>query len=162
MNIEIGLASKSDVAKALPFIKEIIAVGETYALPRNMGDEDIGEYFFRKGNQVFKATLGGEVVGICYLRPNQDGGGQHVANAGFMVSQSCRGKGVARSMAEYVIKTAKNSGFSAMQFNFVVSTNVIAVKLWKSLGFKIVGKIPEAFEHPAKGKVDTFVMHRFL
>ena len=49
-----------------------------------------------------------------------------------------------------------------MQFNFVISTNERAVRLWESFGFKTVGRLPQAFEHPAKGLVDSLVMHRFL
>src|SRR5947209_1497204 len=51
----------------------------------------------------------------------------------------------------------------AMQFNFVVSTNERAVRLWQSFGFEIVGRLPEAFEHPSLGWVDALVMfHRDL
>ena len=49
-----------------------------------------------------------------------------------------------------------------MQFNFVVSPNQRAVKLWESLGFVIVGRVPQAFDHPAEGLVDALIMHRFL
>ena len=49
-----------------------------------------------------------------------------------------------------------------MQFNFVVSTNERAVRLWQHLGFEIVGRLPGAFRHPAKGLVDAFVMYRML
>jgi ribosomal protein S18 acetylase RimI-like enzyme len=49
-----------------------------------------------------------------------------------------------------------------MHFNFVVSANTRAAKLWQSLGFDIVGRLPAAFRHPAHGLVDAFVMHRLL
>ena len=86
----------------------------------------------------------------------------HVANAGFMVSEKARGKGVARTMAQHALETAKQLGFEAMQFNFVVSINTVAVKLWQSLGFEIIGTIPRAFNYPDGKKVDAYVMHRFL
>ncbi|MGE4352077.1 MAG: N-acetyltransferase family protein [Bdellovibrionales bacterium] len=162
MSFEITSASPNDLEKALPFIQEIISAGETYALPRDMGAEDIHDYFFHKGHRVFKAALDGEIVGICYLRANQSGGGSHVANAGFMVSPQTRRKGVARKMAEHILHVAKESGFMAMQFNFVVSSNTAAVSLWKNLGFEIVGTLPKAFNHPALGEVDAFVMYKFL
>jgi ribosomal protein S18 acetylase RimI-like enzyme len=49
-----------------------------------------------------------------------------------------------------------------MQFNFVISTNERAVRLWQSFGFEIVGRLPKAFLHPALGYVDAFVMYRDL
>jgi hypothetical protein len=50
----------------------------------------------------------------------------------------------------------------SLQFNFVVSTNIGAVSLWKKLGFSIVGTVPKAFKHHQLGYVDAYVMHRFL
>ncbi len=162
MTLEISKASKSDIQTASSFIKNIIAAGETYALDRNMSEQEIESYFFREGNHAYKAVLENEIVGVYYLRPNQSGGGDHVANAGFMVSEKARGKGVARAMAQHAVETAKQLGFEAMQFNFVVSVNMVAVKLWQSLGFEIVGTIPKGFKHPNGNKVDAFVMHKFL
>ena len=49
-----------------------------------------------------------------------------------------------------------------MQFNFVVSTNERAVKLWQSLGFEVVGRLPGAFQHPVHGFVDALVMYQLL
>jgi ribosomal protein S18 acetylase RimI-like enzyme len=49
-----------------------------------------------------------------------------------------------------------------MQFNFVVSTNERAVRLWESCGFSVVGRLPGAFAHPALGFVDALVMFRTL
>jgi ribosomal protein S18 acetylase RimI-like enzyme len=102
------------------------------------------------------------VVGTYILRPNQASGGTHVANAAFMVATSARGKGIGVAMAEHCLSEARRMGFRAMQFNFVVSTNTSAIKLWKQLGFKIVGTLPGAFRHPGKGYVDVYVMFRSL
>jgi ribosomal protein S18 acetylase RimI-like enzyme len=49
-----------------------------------------------------------------------------------------------------------------MQFNFVVSTNDRAVRLWHSLGFETVGRLPAAFHHPARGFVDALVMYKWF
>ena len=93
-----------------------------------------------------------------YLGPNQQDGSAHVANCGYVVSPEARGLGIARRMCERSLQTAKEMGYRAMQFNFVVSTNADAVHLWKSLGFEIVGTLPGAFCHPTLGYVDAFVM----
>jgi ribosomal protein S18 acetylase RimI-like enzyme len=103
-----------------------------------------------------------QVVGTYILRPNQSGGGSHVANAAFMVASNARGQGIGRAMSEHCLSEARRFGFRAMQFNFVVSTNDVAVRLWKRFGFKIVGTLPSAFRHPEKGYVDVYVMFRSL
>ncbi|MFZ0917218.1 MAG: GNAT family N-acetyltransferase, partial [Candidatus Udaeobacter sp.] len=102
------------------------------------------------------------VVGTYILRPNQSGPGSHVANAAFMVARNAEGAGVGRRMAEHCLSEARRMGFRAMQFNFVISTNIRAIHLWNQLGFKIVGTLPGAFRHPEKGCVDVYVMYRSL
>lgn len=104
----------------------------------------------------------GRVVGTYYLKPNQPGQGRHVANAGYVVSPAARGFGVASAMCEHSQQAARDMGFRAMQFNFVVSTNTGAVRLWKRHGFDVVGTLPQAFFHPQLGEVDAFVMFKRL
>jgi ribosomal protein S18 acetylase RimI-like enzyme len=43
-----------------------------------------------------------------------------------------------------------------------VSSNERAVRLWQSMGFEIVGRLPGAFVQPALGTVDALVMYRHL
>jgi ribosomal protein S18 acetylase RimI-like enzyme len=100
--------------------------------------------------------------GTYYMRPNQAGGGQHVCNCGYMTHATATGRGVARRMCEHSLGHARSRGYRAMQFNFVVSTNECAVRLWQSLGFQIVGRLPGAFRHPTDGFVDAFVMYQLL
>jgi ribosomal protein S18 acetylase RimI-like enzyme len=103
-----------------------------------------------------------DIVGTYILRPNQSGGGSHVANAAFMVAPEARGQGIGRAMGEHCLSEARRLGFRAMQFNFVVSTNQSAVRLWQQLGFKIVGTLSGAFRHPERGYIDVYVMYRSL
>ena len=103
-----------------------------------------------------------KILGTYILRKNQPGLGGHVANAAYMVHHEAHGQGVGEAMGRHSIKQAKKLGFSAIQFNFVVSTNLVAIQLWLKLGFKIVGIVPEAFNHRKLGLVDIYVMHRFV
>src|SRR5216110_846970 len=112
--------------------------------------------------RTYVAKSRGRILGTYILRPNQSGGGSHVANAAFMVAPDARGQGIGREIAEHCLSEARLLGFRAMQFNFVVSTNDSAVRLWQKLGFKIVGTLPSAFHHPEKGYVDVYVMYRSL
>jgi GNAT superfamily N-acetyltransferase len=154
----IRLATAADHDAIWAIIEPVVHAGETYALPRDW-DRDTGiAYWFAPPHQVFVAESDGEILGHYFLTPNKPGGGDHVANCGFMVSHKATGKGFASAMCGHALETAKAQGFRAMQFNFVVSTNTRAVALWQRLGFDIVGRLPGAFDHPRLGYVDAFVM----
>jgi GNAT superfamily N-acetyltransferase len=116
----------------------------------------------KPGGRVLVAVDDGAVVGTAELHPNQPAAGSHVANAGFMVSPTAGGRGVGRALAHRVLEVAAEDGYAAMQFNAVVETNEHAVRLWESLGFKILATVPEAFRHPDRGLVGLHIMHRFL
>jgi ribosomal protein S18 acetylase RimI-like enzyme len=160
--LEIRPASPSDAAAIWRILEPVIRAGETYPLPRDMTREDALAYWLAPGHDVFVACHGDELVGTYYLRANQAGGGSHVANCGYMTAAGASGRGVGRAMCEHSLALARRRGFRAMQFNFVVSSNGRAVKLWQSCGFEIVGRLPQVFDHPAHGAVDAFVMFRSL
>ena len=143
-------------------LEPVLRAGETIALPRDVGREDALSFWIGEGRQVFVAEEEGRVIGTYFLRANQAGGGRHVANAGYATAAAAQGKGIARAMLEHSLSQARASGFRAVQFNFVVSTNERAVKTWLAYGFEIVGTLPRAFQHPQLGFVDVFVMFREL
>ena len=142
-------------------IAPTIRAGETYALPADWTEAEALAYWRSPGHTVFVAE-DGAVVGTYYIRPNQRGGGDHVANCAFMTAASATGRGVAGAMCAHALQYAAAAGYGAMQFNFVVSTNTRAVALWQRFGFEIVGRLPGAFRHPTLGLVDTLVMYRKL
>jgi ribosomal protein S18 acetylase RimI-like enzyme len=185
--MKIRRATEADRDEIWSIFRQVVAAGDTYALDPNMSHEDALSYWLAPGTHTFVAEIerrsGGEadnflgmatpsstaetkqtvIVGGTYiLRPNQSGGGSHVANAGFMVSASARGQGIGRAMAEHCLQEARRLGFRAIQFNFVISTNIAAIRLWQELGFEIAGTLPSAFHHPEKGYVDVYVMFRSL
>ena len=143
-------------------LEPVIRAGDTYSLPRQMRRDEALAYWFADGHEVFVAEEDGRVIGTYFLRANQAGGGSHVANCGYVTAADATGRGVARAMCRHSLEHAKSQGFRAMQFNFVVSRNERAVRLWKSLGFEIVGRLPEAFLHPSGDYTDAYVMYRFL
>ena len=155
--------ARADDADAIWTILEpMIRAGDTYTLPREMSREAALAFWFASGHEVFVAEEDGGVVGTYFLRANQAGGGSHVANCGYVTAAHAAGQGVARAMCAHSLEHAKSRGFRAMQFNFVVSSNERAVRLWKSFGFEIVGRLPEAFRHPSGNYADAYVMYRFL
>ena len=155
-------ATPADAAAIWAILEPVIRAGETYTLDRDMREGDALAYWFGADKEVFVAEEGGAILGTYFLRANQAGGGGHVCNCGYMTGSAATGRGVARTMALHSIAHAKARDFRAMQFNFVVSSNVRAVGLWQSLGFEVVGRLPGAFDHPADGFVDALVMFRAL
>jgi ribosomal protein S18 acetylase RimI-like enzyme len=140
----------------------VVAPGDTYAFDPGIGRADALAYWRNRANRCFVAEDEADVVGTYILRANQPGLGSHVANAAFMVSPGARGRGIGRRMGAHCLTEARRLGFRAMQFNFVVSTNEPAVRLWQHLGFKIVATLPGAFRHSSRGFVDAYVMFRPL
>jgi len=160
MKIRVAQAQDDDAIWGI--IGPTIRAGETYALARDMGRVDALAYWRSPAHEVFVAERDGEVLGTYYMRANQQGGGAHVANCGYMTAAAASGQGVARAMCAHSLEHARARGFRAMQFNFVVASNARAIALWQSFGFAIVGRLPEAFAHPRLGPVDAVVMYRKL
>lgn len=155
-------AESHDKAAIAAILMLTIREGSTYTLDADMSKADALAYWLASDKQTFVAEDNGQILGTYYMRANQAGGGRHVCNCGYMTSAAATGRGVARAMCRHSLGHARQQGFRAMQFNFVISTNERAVKLWQSMGFEIVGRLPLAFQHPAHGYVDAFVMYQAL
>jgi len=160
--MQIRPAAGADANAIWAIMEPIIRGGETYTLPRDMDKESALVYWHSPEREVFVAEEKGKIVGTYFLQANQHGGGGHVANCGYMTAVNATGRGVARAMCEHSLGRARGRGFRAMQFNFVISTNERAVKLWQSFEFQIVGTLPKAFLHPTLGYVDAYIMYRDL
>jgi len=168
--LNIRPATDSDRNTIWEIFHEVIASGDTYPIDPEMSRDGALAYWFGNDTHTYVAELDRlkrssfqtdtdqRLAGTYILKPNQSAGGAHVANAAFMVPAVSRGQGIGRAMGEHCLKEARRLGFRAMQFNFVVSTNESAVKLWQKLGMKIVATLPGAFRHPEKGYVDVYVM----
>ncbi len=155
-------AEEKDWLGIYPILAEVVGRGDTYAINPSTGEKDLKELWMIQPTATFVALMDEACVGTYYLKPNREGGGAHVCNAGYMVCSSKRRRGIGKAMCGHSLKTALNMGFEAMQYNLVVSTNEGAIKLWKSLGFFVVGTLPRAFRHPLFGPVDALVMYRIL
>jgi GNAT superfamily N-acetyltransferase len=169
--LSIRAATDSDRDAIWKIFQEVVAAGDTYPIDPNISREEAFAYWFQPGAHSYVAELDRfkrssardeKIQGSYTLHANQSGGGAHVANAAFIVAKDSRGQGIGRAMGEHCLKEARRLGFRAMQFNFVVSTNESGVKLWQTLGMKIVGTLPGAFRHPEKGYVDVYVMFQSL
>jgi ribosomal protein S18 acetylase RimI-like enzyme len=161
--MQIRPASRSTDGDAIWAVLEpTIRAAETYTLPADMPRDEALAYWFTPQHGVYVATDGDQVLGTYFLQPNQQGGGSHVANCGYATAPWATARGLGRAMCAHSLDRARERGFRAMQFNFVVSTNEPALHLWRSFGFEIVGRLPGAFRHPNRGFVDALVMYRSL
>jgi ribosomal protein S18 acetylase RimI-like enzyme len=145
-----------------PVFQAVIATGDTYPYDPGMTTDEARELWTTPPARTFAAWEDAEFVGCYMLKPNQPGLGSHVANCGYMVAPSARGRGIGGTLCEHSLATAREAGFLAMQFNAVVASNVAAVNLWQKHGFVVVGRVPKAFRHATQGLTDILVMHRFL
>lgn len=165
LSIEFRQAADSDWDAIWPIVSSTLRAADTYPYAPDTTKPE-GRLIWLGSNEpsrvVYVAEAEDEVVATAYLKPNQPGLGDHIANAGWMVKASFRGRGLGRAFANYVIEEARRFGYRGMQFNAVVATNHAAVGLWKSVGFEVVGTVPRAYRHPDEGLVPILVMYRDL
>ena len=141
-----------------------MAEGRTYSFPEDQGFEEARPWWMEEppGQTVVAVDDDGEILGTAKMGPNRPGRGRHIATASFLVDPARQGKGVGRALGRYVIDWARAEGYHGIQFNAVVEANRPAVRLWRSLGWEIVGTVPESFDHPEEGLVGLHVMYRRL
>lgn len=160
--IEIRPAVPADADAIWRIIQPVIAAGDTYVFDPDSTREDMLAYWFAPDKHTYVALIGDEIAGTFMIKANQPGLGSHIANAGYMTAPETRGQGVGKTMCTFSLSEAKRLGFHAMQFNIVVKSNEGAVRLWKSMGFDIIGEIPEAFNHRQHGLTNAYIMYRKL
>lgn len=154
--------SKSDFESFWPTFSTVIQAQETYALEPNMTLEEAFVVWCETPLKTYVFFENNVVLGTYYLKQNAMGPSSHICNCGYMVSTAARGKGIAGKLCEHSQQKAIELGFEAMQFNNVVSSNDVAVKLWIKLGFSIIGTIPKAYKHAKLGLVDSYIMYKWL
>ena len=158
--MSIRLATEADWSALYPIFTDVVEAGETYAYPDGLSSTDAHDLWMTPPpGATVVLEEDGELLGTAKMGPNRPGRGAHVGTASFMVAETARGRGVGRRLAEHVVGWHREQGFRAIQFNAVVETNRAAVALWRSLGFEIVGTVPEAFDSRARGLVGLHVMH---
>ena len=156
------IATDEDEGALWGILEPMVRQGGTYVFSLEKTKESMMGYWMGTDKTIFVVENEGVVVGTFYLKANQEGLGDHICNAGFVVCRNAEGQGVGRWMGEFAQVAAKSRGFLAMQFNFVIQSNQKAVHLWKSLGFSVIGEIPEAYRHPELGLVPALIFHKQL
>lgn len=160
--MQISNMTKSDFELFWPIFSEIVRAQETYAYDPQIEFESAYHLWCESAQRTFVIKENTVILGSYYLRANASGPSSHICNCGYMVNPASRGRGVARQLCLHSQQTAVELGYLAMQFNSVVSTNKVAIELWKKLGFNIIGTIPLAYNHRERGLVDSLIMHKQL
>lgn len=145
-----------------PIFEAVIRAGKTYSYAPDLTKEEGRAIWFAPEKTPFVAEADGKAVGTFYLRANQLGLGNHVANGGFMVSPDYAGRGYGSQMGARMVEEARKAGYHGMQFNFVVENNEPSIRVWKKLGFEIAGHVPDAFRHQELGLMGVYIMYRKL
>ena len=160
----IRVAEDRDWPQIYPFYAAIMAEGTTYAYPAGQSLDEARPWWMEQppGRTVVAVDDDGTVIGSAKMGPNRPGRGAHVATASFLVDPAHRGRGTGRALGRHVLDWARAEGFRGIQFNAVVECNHPAVHLWRSLGFEVIGTVPEAFDHPEQGLVGLHVMYQRL
>lgn len=158
----IRAATAQDADAAWNIFQAVVATGDSYAFTSDTTRDHFLQLWMQPPVKAFVALLGGRVAGSYMLKPVQPGRGAHIANAAYMTAPEFRGRGIGEALGRHSLVQALALGYRGMQFNFVISTNTAAVRLWQKLGFEIIGTIPGAFAHAALGDVDVHVMYRTL
>ena len=161
--LEIIKATEQDWGFIWPIFKQIVAKGDTYVYDPQISEENAKIVWFDPKFRTFIAKEDGVPVGACVIRPNHRDLGGHIANAAFIIDDKYRRKGYGKTLGQHAIDVAKEMGYKAMQFNYVISTNLGAISLWQILGFRIIGTVPDGHYHPQlKRYVDIHIMYRKL
>ena len=155
-------AAADDWPRIWPFWHRTVAAGETYAWDPDTSEDAARALWMNPAKDVHVVEDDtGSLVASAYVTPNYGGPAAGIANAGFMVDPAHGGRGIGRALAEHILAVARSDGYRGMVFNAVVETNP-AVALWISLGFTILGTVPDAFDHPRHGRVGLHIMYRAL
>jgi L-amino acid N-acyltransferase YncA len=160
--IHIRAAIEADWPAIWEMFRQVAVAGDAFAYDETTSEEVARKLWFDPPARAYVAEEAGEVLGTYYVRPNQPGRGNHVANGGYMVAAAARGRGLSSRMCEHSLETARARGFRAMQFNYVVGTNTAAVKTWLRHGFEVIGRIPNGYRHVDLGDVEVLIMYRAL
>jgi GNAT superfamily N-acetyltransferase len=160
--IQIRKSNSTDANEIWEILRTIILEGDSFVYSPQSTKTEMLEYWFSSNKYTYTAVLDGKIVGTFFIQDNQPGLGSHIANAGYATSPKAYGQGIGKQMGIFSLSEARRLGYKAMQFNIVVKTNERAVKLWKDLGFKVIGEIPDAFQHRSLGLVSAYIMYQKL
>lgn len=149
-------------------LNAVILEGNSYPQREPLTPDGFADYWLKADAFVVRrlasnpATACPEIVGAFYLKPNFPGRCSHICNAGFIVPPEVRGQGIGRFMGEAMLSLARDRGYRAVMYNLIFDTNLASLALWRSLGFREIGRIPQAVALPGGAFVDAIMLYKSL
>lgn len=160
--LSLTLFKQEDENPLYDIFRNVVDSGAEFPYESNSIQEFYRQFFAPESEIYVCRSLNEEVIGGFYIKPNFSGRCDHIANAAYMIKDSHRGQGIGTLLVNASLEIAKSLGFQAMQFNMVLSQNVIALKLYNKLGFKIIGTIPQAIRNPDGSYQDGYILFHAL
>ena len=166
--VELDYMHPSESEQVRKLLNTIVIEGKSYPQKQALTELDFDAYWLSGHSFVVKAIIPSdqsqpqEILAAFYIKPNFSGRCSHICNAGFIVQPQMRGQGIGRLMGETMLLIAARLGYQAVMFNLVFETNIPSIKLWESLKFQTIGRIPAAVELDDGLYIDALVMYRRL
>jgi len=160
--LNIRKAKENDIDQVWEIFSKVIKTGDTCVFNPNTPKSELKKHWFANYMETYVIEENEQILGTYIIKPNQIDLGNHIANCGYMVSPYAQGKGIGKKLCEHSLKIANENNYEGIQFNIVVSSNKVAVELWKKYGFKIIGTTPKGFKHSELGLIDTYIMYKDL
>jgi len=156
------LAHAQDREQVWEIFSAVIQAGDTYVFDPKTPKKDMEKLWFAPYMETYVLVEHGHILGTYIIKANQPGLGNHIGNCSYMVHAGAQGRGLGKMLCAHSLQRGRELGFTGIQFNIVVSTNMAAMALWENSGFKIIGTTPKGFRHNALGMADTHIMYRDL
>ena len=156
MALEFRKYSDSDLVAMQRIWNEVVSAGDAFPGEQPLSLQECRSYFAAQTLTTL-AVLDGRVVGLYILHPNNMGRAAHIANASYAVDSTVRGQRVGEGLVRHCLSQLAVYGFTGLQFNAVVATNIVAIKLYEKLGFVRVGTIPGGFRLPGDVYCDIHI-----
>ena len=158
--VQVREFDEADWPSVWAIIEQVVRERETFPYDPDMSEEQARSIWLESPpGRTVVAVDGRRVLGTAKMGPNRPGPGSHVATASFMVAVDARNRGVGTALCRQALQWASRGGYAGMQFNAVVAANHSAVRLYERHGFRILGTVPRAFEHPVQGRVGLHLMY---
>lgn len=167
--VELDLMRPEETETVRLMFNNILEEGVTYPQTSPLSPEGFRNYWLKGSAFVVRrpATLAddtkaAQVVGAFYIKPNFPGRCSHICNAGFIVPPEARGMGIGRFMGEALLDLARDRGYRAVMYNLVFETNLPSLRLWQSLGFEEIGRIPAGVKIADDQYADALMLYKRL
>lgn len=168
IEIELDWMQPQEREQVRTLFNTIVTEGNTYPQTQPLTVEEFHAYWLSRDAFVVRTVEAADslgidsIVGAFFIKPNFPGRCSHICNAGFIVHPTMRGRGMGRFMGEAMLQLALYLGYSAVMFNLVFETNIASIRLWESLGFEAIGRIPKAAKLDDGNVVDALMMYKHL